>query len=110
MGYTIAPAGDINEDGYDDFLLMLPAASKSGTVNLYLGSENDLEQTSKYSLKVHLEKRRSKPLTGMDLNGDGMGDLLYSSRNLDEGENFAPVLTILSERDWENINFGFTMK
>ena len=36
-----------------------------------------------------------------------MGDLLYSSRNLDEGENFAPVLTILTERDWENINFGF---
>ena len=28
-------------------------------------------------------------------------------RNLDEGENFAPVLTILTERDWENINFGF---
>ena len=37
LGYTISPAGDINEDGYDDFLMMLPAASKSGTVNLYLG-------------------------------------------------------------------------
>ena len=40
LGYTISPAGDINEDGYDDFFMMYPAASKSGTVNLYLGSQN----------------------------------------------------------------------
>ena len=108
LGYTIAPAGDINEDGYDDFLLMLPAASKSGTVNLYLGSENGPRTDVQiFAQGSSGENVGLNLLTGMDLNGDGMGDLLYSSRNLDEGENFAPVLTILSERDWENINFGF---
>ena len=29
LGYTISPAGDINEDGYSDFFLMMPSASKS---------------------------------------------------------------------------------
>ena len=46
-------------------------------------------------------------LSGMDLDGDGMGEILYSSRDLSQGEEFAPVLTIMSERDWENNNFGF---
>ena len=49
-------------------------------------------------------------LSGMDLNGDGMGDLLYSSRDLNQGDNFAPVLTIMSERDWENVDFDFPNK
>ena len=43
----------------------------------------------------------------MDLDGDGMGEILYSSRDLSQGEDFVPVLTIMSERDWENINFVF---
>ncbi len=109
LGYTISPAGDINEDGYDDFMLMSPSASKSGTVNLYLGSQNgprtDIQLFAQGSTS---ENVGLNILTGMDLNGDGMGELLYSSRDLTKGENFGPVLTIMSERDWENVNFGFT--
>ena len=108
LGYTISPAGDINEDGYDDFLLMMPSASKSGTVNLYLGSENgprsDVQLFAQGSSGQYVGLNL---LTGMDLDGDGMGELLYSSRDLTQGDNFAPVLTIMSERDWENVNFEF---
>jgi len=108
LGYTISPAGDVNEDGYDDFMLMQPTAPKSGTVNLYLGSQNgprsDVQLFAQGSAGENVGLNL---LTGVDLNGDGMGDLVYSSRDLTKGENFAPVLTVMSERDWENVNFGF---
>ena len=108
IGYTISPAGDINEDGYSDFFLMMPSASKSGTVNLYLGSENGVRSDVQLFAQGSAgENVGLNLLSGMDLNGDGMGDLLYSSRDLTQGDNFAPVLTIMSERDWENVDFEF---
>jgi len=108
LGHTISPAGDINEDGYDDFMLMMPSSTKSGTVNLYLGSENGpRSDVQVFAQGANGENVGINLLTGMDLDGDGMGELLYSSRDLTQGDSFAPVLTIMSERDWENINFGF---
>ena len=108
IGYTISPAGDINEDGYSDFFLMMPSASKSGTVNLYLGSENGVRNDVQLFAQGSAGQNVGlNLLTGMDLNGDGMGELLYSSRDLNQGDNFAPVLTIMSERDWENVDFEF---
>ena len=108
LGYTISPAGDVNEDGYDDFMLMQPAAPKSGTVSLYLGSQNgprsDIQLFAQGSAGENVGLNL---LTGADFNGDGMGDLVYSSRDLTKGDDFAPVLTVMSERDWENVNFGF---
>ncbi len=108
LGYTISAAADVNEDGYDDFMLMSPSASKSGTVHLYLGSQNGPRtDVQLFAQGSSGENVGLNLLSGVDLNGDGMGDLVYSSRDLDKGENFAPVLTVMSERDWENINFGF---
>ena len=108
FGYTISPAGDINEDGYDDFLIMAPSSSKSGTIELYLGSQNGPRSDKQlFAQGASGENVGLNILTGMDLNGDGMDELLYSSRDLTKGENFGPALTIMSERDWENINFGF---
>ena len=108
LGYTVSPAGDINEDGYDDFFMMYPSASKSGTVNLYLGSENGPRSDTQLLVQGAVKENVGlNLLSGMDLDGDGMGEILYSSRDLSQGDEFAPVLTIMSERDWENINFGF---
>ena len=79
-----------------------------GTVNLYLGSENGVRSDNQvFAQGSNGENVGLNLLTGMDLNGDGMGELLYSSRDLNQGDNFAPVLTIMSERDWENVDFEF---
>lgn len=109
FGFTVSPAGDINEDGFDDFLIMNPSASKSGTVNLYLGSQNGPRNDNQLVAQGSAGQNVGlNLLSGADFDGDGLGDLLYSSRNLDLGENFAPVITIISERDWEDVKFEFT--
>lgn len=109
LGYTISPAGDINEDGFDDFLMMKPSAAKSGTIILYLGGQNGpRSDTQIFAQGAIGENVGLNILAGMDLDGDGMGELLYSSRDLSQGDNFVPMFTIMTERDWEFIDFGFS--
>jgi hypothetical protein len=108
LGESISPAGDINEDGFDDFLLMAPSALKSGKVDLYLGSpDGPRMDVQLFAQGSNGENVGLNLLSGMDLNGDGMEEILYSSRDLTRGENFGPVLTIMSERDWEFVDFDF---
>ena len=108
LGQTISAAGDINEDGFDDFLMMAPSSSKSGKVDLYLGSATGPRiDTQLFAQGATNEYVGLNILAGIDLNGDGMDEILYSSRDLTRGENFGPVLTIMSERDWEFIDFDF---
>ncbi len=108
LGKTISPAGDINEDGFDDFLLMAPSSTNSGKVDLYLGSatgpRTDVQIFAQGSTG---ENVGINLLAGIDINGDGMDEILYSSRDLTLGQNFGPVLTLMSERDWEYIDFEF---
>ena len=108
LGSTISAAGDINEDGFDDFFLMAPSPTKSGEVELYLGSQNGpRSDTQVFAQGSTGENVGLNMLSGIDINGDGMGEIIYSSRDLTRGEDFGPVLTIMSERDWEFIDFSF---
>ncbi|MGY8745536.1 MAG: hypothetical protein ACKVG2_03190 [Candidatus Poseidoniales archaeon] len=108
LGESISPAGDINEDGFDDFMLMAPSSTKSGNVDLYLGSpDGPRMDVQLFAQGSSGENVGLNLLSGMDLNGDGMKEILYSSRDLTRGENFGPVLTIMSERDWEFVDFDF---
>lgn len=108
LGESISPAGDINEDGFDDFLLMAPSSSNSGKVDLYLGSSNGPRMDVQlFAQGSSGENVGLNLLSSMDLNGDGMKEILYSSRDLTRGEDFGPVLTIMSERDWEFVDFNF---
>ena len=108
LGQTISPAGDINEDGFDDFLLMSPSSTKSGNIDLYLGSSNGPRtDTQLFAQGSNGENVGLNILSGIDLDGDGMGEILYSSRDLTRGDDFGPLLTIMSERDWEYVDFSF---
>ena len=74
LGYTISPAGDINEDGFDDFLMMNPSASKSGTITLYLGAQNGPRMDTQILAQGAIgENVGLNILSGMDIDGDGMG-------------------------------------
>ncbi|MDP6869615.1 MAG: FG-GAP-like repeat-containing protein [Candidatus Poseidoniaceae archaeon] len=106
LGTTLSPAGDINEDGYDDFLVTYPRYSNNGNVLLYLGSSfGPRQDTQSFAQGLTGEYVGINLLSGMDFDGDGMGDLLYSSRDLKEdGSSFTPALNIMTERDWEFID------
>ena len=108
LGANIAPAGDINEDGYDDFMLVSPTSTKSGKIDLYLGS-NSGPRTDIQVVAQGLAQQNVgiNILSGIDVDGDGMNEIMYSSRDLDQGQDFAPQLTFISERDWEFVVFDF---
>lgn len=89
-GYTVATAGDVNADGYSDLAIGSPYyslfGSERGTVFLYLGSSTGLGTSLAWSSNgpgagSHYGFRVTG---GMDVNGDGFGDLVYS-RNIDPG-------------------------
>ena len=42
-----------------------------------------------------------------DIDGDGLGDLVYSLRSTSRGEAYGLDYLILSERDWESIAFDY---
>ena len=109
FGYNIEAAGDINQDGNDDFLVMSLGSSSNynGKVNIVLGSGGGWDMDQILAQGSAGEHVGMSLLAGMDLDGDGMGDILYSSRDLNRGESFAPVLNIKTERDWEFIDFEF---
>ena len=99
-GWDIGGAGDVDGDGYDDFLVSAiyndEAAPGAGKIYLILG------KTTGWSTGVSLASAdawflgdASSDLLGTtvaglgDVNGDGFGDFLASSSGNDEGGEFA---------------------
>jgi len=75
FGATLASAGDVNADGYDDVLVGAPPA-----VYLYLGSAAGLSAGPAWSVQTSRDSptgRLGSTLTGAgDVNGDGFDDVL----------------------------------
>ena len=96
-GYSVAPAGDTDSDGYDDFLIGAPYNEESGfqeggQVYLVMGSASGLApDTSLGSVDASFwaESLYSKAGIalggGTDVNGDGYGDFLVGAGYNGEG-------------------------
>ena len=109
IGEAIAPAGDINEDGYDDVYITSRLGSNAGRLEIFLGSADGLRSDKQVLAEGNTSERLAYRIAaGGDLNGDGLGEVVYSKRTEDRGTAFALEYVVLSERDWESISFDST--
>ena len=100
FGYSVAGAGDINGDGYTDFLVGAPSASSnSGAAHLYLGSAapsaagwNGSSPTGRIDL-INPDGPSalfgSSAATAGDVNGDGFADFLVGAEGVSMGTGAA---------------------
>ena len=134
-GQTVAPAGDMNQDGYDDFLIAALRADEGGTdagmVYLVLGHPNsvgwsqDTELTEPYAAASFIgENAQDYAGTSLaslgDVNGDGWNDLMIGApQNDGNGDDSGRAYLLLgndypsaghfaADKPFDNINHFYT--
>jgi hypothetical protein len=89
VGVSVASAGDVNGDGYDDVLIGANGYTDlefgQGRVDLYLGSPTGLETTAAWNTTAdQQEAYLGGSVAGAgDVNGDGYADVLVGANRFD---------------------------
>jgi len=95
-GYSVAGAGDVNGDGYDDILIGAykneDGGSDAGQTYLILGKttgwvmDTDLSDSDASFLGEHADDWSGRSVAGAgDINGDGYGDILIGAPHDEDG-------------------------
>lgn len=90
FGTSVAGAGDVNGDGYDDVIVGAPyyddAVANGGGIWIFHGSYNGLNTTNSFSLKgQQVEDHLGQAVSGGgDLNGDGYSDVVVGIPGMDQ--------------------------
>jgi hypothetical protein len=96
LGYSVAGAGDVNGDGYDDVIVGAPrydsGEANEGAAFLFLGSESGIADGGPGSSHARLESNQTYSEFGSsvagagDVNGDGYDDVIVGAGGYDAGE------------------------
>lgn len=94
LGESVASAGDVNKDGYDDVIVGAPWASypqgDQGRAYIFYGSSSGLASTADWitGSDVAWSSFGSSVASAGDVNDDGYDDVLVGAHFYSQGENY----------------------
>ncbi len=97
FGYSVAPAGDVNDDGFDDVLVAAMHYSngqqREGAAYVFHGSASGLGATPDWTVESNVASHNfgSSADTAGDVNGDGYSDVIIGAQHYPGNSGWAYV-------------------